>query len=205
MSAAEPAAATAAPVVEVEAILGDGDAITSSLAKFTPIGPWHIRGKVVPGFKRGSRLLGTPTANMDPEVYGAFLDDAVNGVYAGWAQVGPPGEQMVYPSVLCIGYNPQFQNEEKTLEVYIMHEFEEDFYGETLGIICCCWLRAQCSYPSLDDLKEAIANDVKDGAAALKRPQFHSFVTNQFFSKNPQASMSKPAGEAKKEEDTEDI
>jgi riboflavin kinase len=58
--------------------------------------PIRIAGSVVRGFGRGSRELGIPTANVDPDVLIAALAEAVTGVYVGWACVvtrrdGEPG------------------------------------------------------------------------------------------------------------------
>lgn len=56
----------------------------------TPCGPYRLRGAVVHGFKRGSKLLGCPTANLDPAAFQDTLKGVPRGVYCGWAQVGKP-------------------------------------------------------------------------------------------------------------------
>jgi hypothetical protein len=43
---------------------------------------------VVRGFGRGSRQLGVPTANMDPEVLQGELQRLPTGVYFGWVWGG---------------------------------------------------------------------------------------------------------------------
>ena len=42
-----------------------------------PDGPRRLRASVVRGFGRGSRQMGVPTANMDPEELGAQLHGAL--------------------------------------------------------------------------------------------------------------------------------
>jgi len=52
--------------------------------------PLYLKGAVVRGFGRGSRELGVPTANVDPDALVTELAEAVTGVYVGWASVGDP-------------------------------------------------------------------------------------------------------------------
>ena len=62
-------------------------------------------GPVVAGFGRGSKELGIPTANMDPDTLGTALDGLLPGIYCGWATVGGAGP---YKAVLSIGlYAPR--------------------------------------------------------------------------------------------------
>jgi hypothetical protein len=41
-------------------------------------------GKVVYGFQRGSKLLGYPTANLDPQAFKKDMAGVPRGVYIGW-------------------------------------------------------------------------------------------------------------------------
>jgi hypothetical protein len=50
-----------------------------------PDGPLRMAAPVVKGFGRGSRQMGTPTANMDPEPLASTLAHMHQGVYYGWA------------------------------------------------------------------------------------------------------------------------
>lgn len=45
-----------------------------------PVGPFRLLGKVVEGFKRGSKDLGWPTANLDPAAFEHNLDASEEGV-----------------------------------------------------------------------------------------------------------------------------
>ncbi|KAJ2897533.1 riboflavin kinase, partial [Coemansia aciculifera] len=98
-----------------------------------PLSPYPIfvSGTVVPGFGRGSKQLGIPTANLPEDAVNQALTDIAIGVYYGWAQVdsGP-----VLPMVMSLGWNPYFKNTKRSGEVHIIHEFAEDFYGKTLRI-----------------------------------------------------------------------
>lgn len=87
----------------------------------------------------------------------AALAEAVSGVYCGWASVGRSTE--VYMTAMSIGWcaacqraylhlfspygqvptdqiwslpyrNPYYNNEQRTAEPWLLHDFKEDFYGE---------------------------------------------------------------------------
>ncbi|EFJ52248.1 hypothetical protein VOLCADRAFT_103251 [Volvox carteri f. nagariensis] len=139
----------------------------------------RIRGKVVKGFGRGSKVkqwalggegadLGIPTANVDPEAVAAALAEAVTGIYAGWARVGNRPE--VHKTVLSIGWNPFFGNKEKTLEPWILHSFDEPFYGETLSLVICGYVRPEANFSSLEALIARIHADAEVSRAALDWP-----------------------------------
>lgn len=66
---------------------------------------------VVKGFGRGSKLLGIPTANMDMKEIGNQIHNTAAGIYFGFTML----KGVVYPAVVSIGWNPYFDNEEKTL------------------------------------------------------------------------------------------
>jgi riboflavin kinase len=61
-----------------------------------------LAGNVVKGFGRGSRELGIPTANLEPEALGTTVDAVPAGVYFGWASVGASTE--VYKMVMSLGW-----------------------------------------------------------------------------------------------------
>lgn len=62
--------------------------------------PVVLVGRVVSGFGRGSKELGIPTANLDPEALGSALDGVTPGVYCGWAAVDG---SVPYKTVMSIG------------------------------------------------------------------------------------------------------
>ncbi|KAL8554582.1 hypothetical protein ACS0TY_002680 [Phlomoides rotata] len=77
-----------------------------------PIDPWFMGGPVIKGFGRGSKVLGIPTANLSSEGYSDLLAEHPSGVYFGWAGLATRG---VYKMVMSIGWNPYFNNSEKTI------------------------------------------------------------------------------------------
>ena len=105
----------------------------------TRVPPHRLGGKVVEGFKRGSKELGWPTANLDPRAFETRLDAATEGVYVGWAQISgqPAGSAGVHKAVLSIGWNPHFDDlKERTVEAYLCHDFGgRDFYGSEMRLL----------------------------------------------------------------------
>ena len=71
-----------------------------------------------------------PTANLDPAAFENTLDKEEEGVYIGWAALEdaslPPESRKVHKAVLSIGWNPTFQNEQRTVEAYLCHDFGHD-------------------------------------------------------------------------------
>lgn len=61
-----------------------------------------LRGEVVHGFKRGSKELGIPTANLCAEALKDHLETMPTGVYYGWASVG--ASDRVYKMVMSVGW-----------------------------------------------------------------------------------------------------
>lgn len=71
----------------------------------------QLHSTVVTGFGRGSRQLGVPTANMDPEPLAQQLQQLERGVYFGWAQLTPPAgwpavDAAVHKMVMNVGRRP---------------------------------------------------------------------------------------------------
>jgi len=162
------------------------DAPLLSALRSTP-SPYRLRGKVVSGFGRGSKLLGCPTANLEPCAFAAKLAGVPRGVYMGFAQVGAPGpSNPVYKTVLSLGTNPTFAEADgagsgETVESYIMHEFGEDFYGQQISLVILAYLRPMDKYEGLDKLIRAIERDVRVGDTALDLPEYCAFKEDAFF------------------------
>lgn len=127
--------------------------------------PYYFEGRVVTGFGRGSRELGCPTANLDEDAVARLPPHFPNGVFYGLAKVnhGRP-----YGMVMSVGWNPQYKNEKKTIEVHILHEFPNDFYGSRLRGVTFGYLRPMTSFSSIEELKAAIANDIFTAKDYLK-------------------------------------
>lgn len=140
--------------------------------------PHFAKGEVVKGFARGSKDLGCPTANLPEEVVNNLPQDLETGVYYGFASVDR-GD--VHKMVMSVGWNPFYKNEKKSMEVHILHEFDEDFYGKELRIIILGYLRPEKNFKSLDDLIEAIRNDINQARLKLDLPEFISYKHHEFF------------------------
>lgn len=140
--------------------------------------PYFTSGEVIKGFGRGSKQLGCPTANFPEEVVKQLPEDLNTGVYCGFASLdnGP-----VYKMVMSIGWNPYYNNKQKSMETHILHHFDEDFYGKTLRIIILGFIREQKDFNSLDELIAAIEKDKEDGSKQLDAPELKQYETNSFF------------------------
>jgi riboflavin kinase len=103
-----------------------------------------LEAKVVHGFKRGSKELGIPTANLCMEELGDKGENLKTGIYYGWAIL----RNTTYQAVISVGWNPYYKNQFKTVEAYLIHELD-DFYDENLKLNLCGYLRNECDFKSL--------------------------------------------------------
>lgn len=142
-----------------------------------PIDPWCIGGPVIKGFGRGSKVLGIPTANLSTEGYSDLLMEHPAGVYFGWAGLSARG---VYKMVMSIGWNPYFNNKEKTIEPWLLHDFNEDFYGEELRLVIVGYIRPEANFPSLESLVAKIHEDGRIAERALDLPLYSSHKNDPY-------------------------
>ena len=171
----------------------------------------YVASQVVKGFGRGSKELGIPTANLEDDVvHGITLDD---GIYYGFAQLlhspdsevlkksqseqvqpnGKENEQIVvletspanpiYPMVCSLGWNPQYNNKTRTLEVHILHNFGYDFYGSLIRVAICGYIRPEMKFESVQKLIDTIHEDIRFARNALDQPEksWAHVVTDRFF------------------------
>ncbi|XP_021865068.1 bifunctional riboflavin kinase/FMN phosphatase-like isoform X4 [Spinacia oleracea] len=143
-----------------------------------PIEPWNIGGPVIKGFGRGSKVLGIPTANLSTDSYSSLLSEYPSGVYFGWAGVSKRG---IYKMVMSIGWNPYFNNPEKTIEPWLLHEFEDDFYGEELRLVVVGYIRPEANFPSLESLIAKIHEDGRIAESALDLPGYSKYKDDPYF------------------------
>ncbi|CAM0901460.1 unnamed protein product [Alopecurus aequalis] len=144
-----------------------------------PIEPWFIGGPVIKGFGRGSKLLGIPT-----------------GVYIGWAGLSTRG---TYKMVMSIGWNPYFDNTEKTIEPWLLHGFDEDFYGEELRLAIVGYIRPEANFPSLESLIERIHEDRRIAEKALDLPKYAKYKDTPYLRKHSQQVTIANGNEAEQE------
>ncbi|KAF4396373.1 hypothetical protein G4B88_019173 [Cannabis sativa] len=143
-----------------------------------PLTPWHIGGPVIKGFGRGSKVLGIPTANLSTDGCAALVSEHPAGVYFGWA--GLSDRRMVYKMVMSIGWNPYFNNTEKTIEPWLLHDFDEDFYGEDLRLVIVGYIRPEANFSTLDSLIAKIHEDRKIAERALDLPLYSKFKDDPY-------------------------
>lgn len=134
-----------------------------------------IKGKAVTGFKRGSNHLGVPTGNlliilanieMTKENI-SITKNMLSGVYFGYCKFisNISGNLNIdlnksYKYVLSIGWNPFYQNDVKTIEVFIIDYIGEEFYGEDLQININYFLRTESNFENFGELVTAITYDI---------------------------------------------
>ncbi|EJT97679.1 riboflavin kinase [Dacryopinax primogenitus] len=147
--------------------------------------PIVMYGLVQPGFGRGSKELGCPTANLPDDAIELMASKCQHGIYYGYARVhqpphGKPGdleetEIEVYPMVMSLGNNPYYNNEKMTAEVHVIHEFEHDFYGHEISVLVLGYIRPELDYTSRDALKEDIATDIRVTLNSVARPTYNKY------------------------------
>lgn len=156
------------------------------------------RSEIIPGFGRGSSDLGFPTANIAVSKNESLLQLEA-GVYFGFArlykgskaevQLDEKAERVdgkssvvlnfgrhlkhddlaILPMVMSLGWNPYYGNKEKTCEIYIIHKFEDSFYGAEMSAVICGYLRPELDYEGIDALKKDIQLDVDIGLEYLAK------------------------------------
>jgi riboflavin kinase/FMN adenylyltransferase len=113
--------------------------------------PHRVRGQVVEGARRGSRI-GFPTANIRPG--GVVLPPL--GVYAGRAQV----DGRSYAAAANIGPNPTFREDEVKFEVHLIGFENGPLYGQFLEFDFWDRLRDIRSFTGVEELRTQLARDI---------------------------------------------
>ncbi len=114
---------------------------------------YYISGTVVHGRHIGTKI-GFPTANIQPDCTDKLIPKS--GVYAAEFQV----DGALYKSVLNIGENPTVSNNGvTTIEAYIL-DFKKDIYGKNVRVYLNRRIRDQKKFSDLEQLAEAINNDI---------------------------------------------
>lgn len=106
--------------------------------------PLLLESTIVHGFKRGSKELGIPTANLDMDQLGSTGSDLQTGIYYGKATL--KGQE--YIAVVSVGWNPFYKNEKKTIEAHLLAHLE-DFYDEHMSLTLIGFLRPEANFTSL--------------------------------------------------------
>nr|CAI5825456.1 unnamed protein product [Callosobruchus analis] len=77
---------------------------------------------------------------------------------------------------MSIGWNPFYKNRKKSIETHVVHQFDGDFYGKELRVIILAFLRDEKNFSSLDELIEAINNDIDNNTLLEGSAEFHPSV-----------------------------
>lgn len=152
--------------------------------------PLRMTSTVVRGFGRGSTDLGIPTANLDrtaTKVYKAAtqeggpsltFDDLPCGIYWGFCRIGKKSTEgdgaTVYKTAVSIGFNPTYNNKEKTIEPHLIAPPKDtrrhasscgetlmgEFYDQPIRLTVVGYLRPEAPFEGLEKLVEAIKSDI---------------------------------------------
>lgn len=133
---------------------------------------YSLKGEVARGAGRGGRELGFPTANLYFPLSTALPAD---GVYAGWVKVvssAPIDGDMVqgvrYPAAISVGLNPTFDDARRSVESFVLDR-DADLYGHTIIVEFVSRIRGMEKFTSVEQLLEAIADDVEQTRTILRR------------------------------------
>ncbi len=145
--------------------------------------PVLVRGPVQRGFGRGSRDLGTPTANLPGHLLEGVSHASRDGVYVGFGSV-PWHSAEPIKMVANLGRNITFDDvTERVLEAYLMDDsLPREFYGKEMRLCLIGFLRPELKFGSVDELIAGIANDVAVAKAVLEDPKAQKFCKLPFFS-----------------------
>lgn len=158
------------------------------------IEPIRLRAEVIHGFGRGSTQLGFPTANLqirwDAEAANLteeesnvlrFAQAAETGVYCAFAHV--EGIVGVHKVAMSMGWNPTFTDvKTKTIEPWLLHKFDRDFYGAQIRLIVCGFVRPEAKFGSLDELIREIEADGEYCTQALQSEALRHYRDDLFLS-----------------------
>ena len=145
----------------IRTCLASGDVEGAAEALGRPVA---VRGVVQEGDRRG-RDLGFPTANVEASGTAVPAD----GVYAGSLQVldEPAAEPM--PAAISVGTNPTFEGERgRRVEAYVLDRDDLDLYGREVEVTFVHRIRGMRRFDTVDELVEAMTEDVEVTRAALK-------------------------------------
>jgi len=63
---------------------------------------------------------------------------------------------------MSIGWNPVYDNAEKTIEAFLIHDFAgSEFYGAHLSLTVTSFIRAESLFADFDTLIQAIQCDIQ--------------------------------------------
>jgi riboflavin kinase/FMN adenylyltransferase len=113
----------------------------------------------VKGRNRGGRLLGFPTANLNP--HGELLPKT--GVYAVKLLI----DDAFYDGVTNVGYNPTFGDTGLTVETHVL-DYSGELMGKTIKVHFIRRLRDEKAFKTLEELSGQIAQDIARAKEVLR-------------------------------------
>ena len=121
---------------------------------------YRLSNVVVPGDRRG-REIGFPTANLAPPERKVIPG---TGVYAAFALLR--GQRL--QAAVNVGVRPTFGAGDLVVEAYLL-DFDDDCYGEPLGLEFVSRLRPEIRFDGVEPLVEQMHRDVAETREVLKR------------------------------------
>ena len=118
---------------------------------------FFIDGKVVHGFQRGTSL-GMHTANLKTK--NELIPN--DGVYATKVQIG----RKKYSSVTNIGFNPTFDNKNRSIETHILN-FDQNIYKKTIRLSFVDKIRDEIRFATPTALVKQIEKDIEKAKKIL--------------------------------------
>jgi len=136
--------------------------------------PIKIRARVIRGAGRGRRL-GIPTINLDPSAMQRISPSALHLIEGIWAcrALLPKA----YWGVLHFGPRPVFDEEEKSLEVYLFDFEPKTKIPEELDIEIYGYIREIMNFKSPKELVERIGEDIRIVKKKIRQYEKKQFST----------------------------
>ena len=120
---------------------------------------FSIAGKIIRGVGRG-KLLGFPTANLDPQPNVIIPAD---GIYATLVFI----DQSCFMAATSIGTRPTFNEGKHTIEAHVL-DLETDIYDREIRLEFVQRLRDEIKYPNAEALQRQIYMDIEQTKKILQ-------------------------------------
>ncbi len=147
---------------EIRSLLSAGDVEKAAMLS----GRYYSAKDIVVHGKELGRTIDFPTVNLRPTAEKLLPAD---GIYACLAVFEDNGCRAVHGGVCNIGTRPTVNDDERdrTLETFIF-DYHGDLYSREVRIIFVKRLRGEVRFPSVEELRQAIAKDAENARLALK-------------------------------------
>lgn len=80
-----------------------------------------------------------------------------------------------------LGHNPFYENNNRSLEVHILHQFEDNFYDNQLRVAICGRIREEKEYANVTALVNDIHNDISLTRKELSDAKWEKVKSNDKF------------------------